>query len=859
MRAYRALLHLYPSSFRREYGAELAADFARRRRDRAGVGGIALWVAAIADVTANASRLHLELLQQDLKYAGRTFARTPGFVITAILVTALGIGATTAAFSVTNYVFLRPLPYADPDRLVTVWHRTPDYRLELSPPNFRDLKAQTTSFDALGAYHGFDANVVAGAEPDRLTGAAVTSEVLPLLGVRPVIGRLFTAEEERQATGSFAVLSYGFWQRAFGGDAGVLGRTIRIDGTPHVVVGVMPAAFAFPRRQVELWTLMPAVERLNEERDNYWFNGIGRLKPGVTPAGAEADLRVIAARLERQYPDVNTKISAAVFQLREEYSDRARTMLYALCGASISVLLIACANLANLLLARSYARRRELELRAALGAGRERLVRQLVTESLLVALLGGALGVLVAVASVPLLARLIPMSMPLTDTPSVDLPALVVAACLTLVTGILFGVLPALRSSSTSSFDALREGVRGGGLRGVRTRSALVVIEVAACVVLLVWAGLLMRALHRLDSLDPGFQSEQVLTVQTALPRPKYNSAALRQNYFDNVLAQVRALPGVKSAAFISFLPMTMGGGIFPVGLPGQPAMMTNGRIASMRFATPSYFATLGIPLRRGRDVQQTDTLSQPRVAVVSESFARRYFPDQDVVGKQFEFAYATRTIVGVVGDVRVRGPEQGSEPQVYLPYTQLEGESFPFFTPKDLAIRSDASTEALLPMVRSIVRSADPEQPVSNIRTMSQIVERQTESRTVQVRVLAAFAVIALVLAAVGIHGLLAFTVAQRRHEIGVRMALGAEPERIVSGILKQSALLALCGVVPGVAIGYAGGRLMESLLVGVTPGDGVTFAVAAALCAAVTLAGSWTPARRAVRVSPAAVFRGD
>ncbi len=612
MRAYRALLHLYPSSFRREYGADLAADFARRRRDRSGAGGVALWIAAVADVVVNAARLHIELLRQDLKYAARTFARTPGFVVTAILVTALGIGATTAAFSVTNYVFLRPLPYADPDRLVTVWHRTPDYRLELSPPNFRDLKAQTTSFEALGAYHGFDANVVAGAEPDRLTGAAVTSEVLPLLGVRPVIGRLFTAEEERQATGSFAVLSYGFWQRAFGGDAGVLGRTIRIDGTPHVVVGVMPSTFAFPRRQVELWTLMPAVERLNEERDNYWFNAIGRLKTGVSPDSAEADLRVIAARLERQYPDVNAKISARVFPLREEYSDRARVMLYALCGASISVLLIACANLANLLLARSYSRRRELELRAALGAGRERLVRQLVTESLLVALLGGALGVLVAVASVPLLARLIPMSMPLTDTPSVDVPALLVAACLTLVTGIAFGVLPALRSSSTSSFDALREGVRGGGLRGVRTRSALVVIEVAACVVLLVWAGLLMRALHRLDSLDPGFQSEQVLTVQTALPRPKYNSAALRQHYFDSVLAQVRALPGVKSAAFISFLPMTMGGGIFPVGLPGQPAMMTNGRIASMRFATPGYFATLGIPLRRGRDLQQTDTLSQP-------------------------------------------------------------------------------------------------------------------------------------------------------------------------------------------------------------------------------------------------------
>jgi predicted permease len=374
-----------------------------------------------------------------------------------------------------------------------------------------------------------------------------------------------------------------------------------------------------------------------------------------------------------------------------------------------------------------------------------------------------------------------------------------------------------------------------------------------------VWAGLLMRALHRLDSLDPGFQADNVMTVQTALPRPKYDNAGLRKQYFDTVLSQVRALPGVRGAAFISFLPMTMGGGIFPVGLPGDPAMMTNGHAASMRFATPGYFATLGIPMLRGRDLRESDTLSQPLVAVVSESFAKKYFSGQDALGRQFDFAYGKRTVVGVVGDVRVRGPEQGSEPQVYLPYTQVDDQSFPFFTPKDLAIRSDVASATLLPMVRSIVRGADPDQPVSNVRMMSEIVSRQTESRTVQVRVLAAFAAIALVLAAVGINGLLAFTVSQRQHEIGVRMALGAEPDRIVRGVLRQSAILALCGVVPGVALAYAGGRMMESLLVGVTPADGMTFGIAAVLCAGIALLGSWQPALRAVRVSPASVFRAD
>jgi predicted permease len=390
-------------------------------------------------------------------------------------------------------------------------------------------------------------------------------------------------------------------------------------------------------------------------------------------------------------------------------------------------------------------------------------------------------------------------------------------------------------------------------------RSALVVIEVMASVILLVWAGLLIHALHRLDTTDPGVRPEGVLTVRTALPRPKYNEASAREAFYRGVLDEVRRLPGVRHAAYLSFAPMTFGGGIWPVGVPGRPPALASGRVASLRFATPDSFAALGIPLLRGRDILESDTMSQPLVAVVSESFARQYFPGEDPIGKRFDFAAEIWTIAGVVGDVRVRGPEQDSEPQVYLPYRQIDDLSYPFYTPKDLVIRSSVPASSLVPEIRRIVRAIDPAQPISNVQTMADIIARQTESRTVQVRVLGAFAALALLLAAVGIHGLLAFTVSQRTHEIGVRIALGAEPARLVRGVIVQSGRLAAAGLIPGVAVAYAGGRAMESLLAGVTPADATTFGGAAVLCGLVTLAGSVTPALRAARVPPAMVFRGD
>jgi putative ABC transport system permease protein len=860
IRPYRLLLHALPASFRREYGGEMQAIFAARLKHARGrQARSVLCFRAVTDVLTTAACLHADLALQDVRYAARTLARTPGFTVTAVLVTALGIGANTAVFSVADLVLLRPLPYRASHALVTVWQRPPGYRLEVSAPNYRDWKAMTRSFQSMGAYHWLEVNLLAATEPERVTGSAVTSDVLPLLGVKPAIGRLFTAQEESEGSTNRLILSDGLWHRLYGGDARVLGRTVRLDGIPHTIVGVMPRSFSFPNREVAFWTLMPAADRLNDERDNYSFYVVARLADGISIEQARADVQTAAARLERAYPAENAKMSADVFALRDEYSAKARTMLVALCAASAAVLLIACANLAGLLVARALGRRRELEVRTALGASRERLVRQLVTESVLLAGAGGLLALAIALAVVPALTRLVPLTLPTPDTPSIDLRTLGVAAALTLVTAMIVGLVPALRSSATTDFSALREGARGGGLRGMRVRSGLVLVEVMASIVLLVWTGLLLRALHRIDSTDSGFRAEGVLTLRTALPRPKYDLAVKRQQFYDAVLGEVRRLPGVRSAAYISFVPMTFGGGIFPVGVSGQPASLQTGRVASMRFATPEFFAAMGIPLRRGRDIRETDTASQPLVAVVSESFARQYLPDGDPLGQRFEFAYAERTVVGVVGDVRVRGPERGSEPQVYLPYKQVDDRSFPFFTPKDLVVRSTLPPDALVPELRRIVRASDPDQAIADIRPLSAIVARQTEPRRVQLLVLGAFATVALLLAGVGIHGLLAFTVSQRRHEIGVRMALGAAPRRIVREIVRQSTAVALGGVLPGLALAYAGGRAMEALLAGVTPGDGATLAGAAALCVAIALVGTIVPAARAVRVEPAKVFRAE
>ena len=865
MRFYRLLLRFYPASFRAEYGGEMEKDFRRHQDRETGLfGRLRLAAGAVLDVFPNAVLTHLDILRQDVRHTGRSLARAPGFAVTAVVVTALGIGATTATFSILDHALLRPLPFPEPDRLVRLWQDQTfrGYpRLEVSPPNFRDYQRMSRSFADMGASHNVSANLVGHGEPRRLDGEAMTYELPRLLGVAPALGRGFTAGDDAAGAPGTLILSDGLWKSQFGGDPAVIGRTVTLDDEPYTIIGVMPAGFAFPKRETSFWIPARFTAETYVERTNYWLHVVGRLKPGVSLENARAEMKTVAAALERAYPKDNARTSAAVVPLSDRLPTQSRLLVTALFGAALALLLIACTNLANLLLVRSITRRKELAVRAALGAGRERLLRQLLTESLLLALLGGALGVALAAAAAPLLARLLPGWIPLTSAPTIDPRILVFAGAITTLTGVAFGVLPALRACGDAKAESLAEGDRAGtGRPAERLRSTLVIAEVAASVALLATSGLLLRALWKLQGVDPGFRVENVLTLGTSLPMPKYETTARRQAFYDRILAETRALPGVSDAGVISFLPMMMRGGIWAVGAPGQAeddAMSS--RMASMRFASPGLFPALGIPLRAGRLVEETDTLAGPRVAVVSESFVKQNFPGESPLGRRFRFASDDRTIVGVVGDIRVRGLERESEPQVYLPYGQQDDGNFVWFVPKHLVVRSTVSPATLLPALREIIAKADAQIPVSDVRTLSDIVASDTAPRRFQARALLVFAAAALLLAGIGIHGLLAFTVSQRSREIGVRMALGAEPRDVVGLIVRRGLVLAGAGVAVGVLIAAAAGRAMQALLAGVSPADPGALASAIAVAVLMALAGCLAPALRAARLDPVAAMRSE
>lgn len=877
MRAYRALLRLLPASFRAEYGGEMVAIFAHRRRDASGpLQALAVWIDAFVDVVTSALRVHADLLEQDLRYVGRSLRRAPGFALTVAVVSALGVGATTVAFSITDHVLIRPLPFPGSDRLVQLWQsqRQRGYgQVEFSPANYRDLRRMSASFQALGAFSPLlSYNLLGQGIPERLEGAAVTAEVLPLLGTKPLLGRVFAAEDDREGAAGTVVLGYGLWQGRFGGDPQVLGRKLILDDAPYEVIGVMPRGFLFPRREAQVWTALRLAERDFEPRTDLWLNAVARLASGVSLEEAQADATMVADQLERAYPRENAQTGFNVVRLRDQVSRQSRLLLLALLGAALCVLLIACTNLASLFLTRAVERRKEIAVRAALGAGRERLVRQLLTEALALALTGGALGVGLAFSALPLVVRLVPNSLPVAETPPLDLRVLAFAGLVTLLTALAFGLVPAFRSFHDADASGLREGSRSGvGGRRERIRSALVTAEVTASVVLLVASGLLIRALWRVQAVDPGFRSDGVVTLRTSLPMPKYETAARRAPFYARVLEDVRALPGVSGAAYISFLPMVMTGGIWTIQAEGQPVDPADRSTASLRYVTPSYFAVLGVPIRRGRDVGEADTEAALPVALVSQSFAERYWPGQDPLGRRFRIgllgsqvvaamgAFQERTVVGVVGDVRVRGLERASEPQVYLPYRQHPDGVMGFYVPKDLVVKSAEEPATLVPALRRIIARADPDLPVSDVRSLAAVVEGQTAPRRTQLRVLGGFAALAVLLAALGIHGLLAFAVSSRSLEIGVRMALGAGRRDILGLVLGRGFLLAVAGVSVGVALAYAAGRSLEALLAGISPRDPFTFLGAVAVALSTTLIGSALPALRALRVDPLAAMRAE
>ena len=860
MWAFRLLLRAYPASFRAEYGGEMAADFRHRLRDAGGTfARLLLWPGVVAETLMTALAVHWDILRQDLRYTIRSFGRARGFAVTAIAIVALGVGANTAAFSLTDFVLFRPLPFRDPDRLVMIWQQSPGYsRMELSPPNIREWKAAATSFAALGTYKNYAASMLGAGEPQRVTGAMISGDLFPALGVTPALGRNVIAGDGNGTAESAVILGDRLWRAAFGADPAVLGRKVVLDERAYEVVGVMPRGFSFPSRETELWVPIEFDPEDYEARTNNEVYAVGRLGPGVTVAAARAELQVLAAQSAVRYPEDNANTTATVTDLRDDLSRESRAMVLALSGAAFCVLLIVCGNLANLLLARALGRRQELAVRTAMGAGRERLIRQLATESVVVAAIGAGLGVLLASVLVPLLWQLVPSSLPTDAIPGIDVRVLGFAAVLTLLTTIAFGLVPVLRIGTGADLRGLREGARAVGGARERLRAALVIGEVVASVVLLVCTGLLVRALWTVQGRDPGFRTEGVLTLRTEIP-DKYAVTARRAEMYDQLLARIGAIPGVTGAAYISGLPMVWGGGIWPVGINGVERERRSTNSASLRFTTPGFLETMRIPLLRGRDVSGADTQTSLHVAVVSESLIRRYWPGRDGLGQTFEFAGHTRTIVGVTADVRLRGLERESEPQVYLPYRQQPDGTLWGYTPRHLAIHTTGSLAQLGPAVREIVRAVDRDLPISDMRPMSEIVELQTASRTVQIRVLAGFTLIAFLLAAIGVHGVLSFTVTQRTPEIGVRIALGAQRTDILRLVMRRGMLLVAFGLMPGLLIAYLAGRSLQALLVGVAPGDPATYAAAVALTATMAFAGTLLPTLRALRIDPLRAIRAE
>jgi len=657
------------------------------------------------------------------------------------------------------------------------------------------------------------------------------------------------------------VLSDGLWRSQFGADPAVIGRAVRLNGVPYTVLGVMPASFSYPHSTIEAWAPLALRPENFEERDDTYLEVVARLRPRVSIARARLDMDRMSAQLERQYPATNKDLRVRVVAIREEVGGGSRLLVLALCGAALCILVLACANLASLFLARGLYRGHELAVRSALGAGRERLVRQLVTESLGLAVAGGAVGVIAAAAGLPLLSRLVPEGLPLAGQATLDLRVLGFATLLVLATGLAFGLGPALSASSPNPRDALGTGGRSTRAGTHRIRATLIVVEVAASVVLLVASGLLIRTMLRLQALDLGFVSDHVLAVRTPLPRDLYLITQRRVQFFDRVLEQVRALPGVTNAAYVTGLPMSMRGGIWSATVAGEPPADAGASAVGLRFATPQYFATLGIPLRRGRDLAASDTRTAPNVAVVSESFVRRHWPEQDPLGRTFKLAGMERAVVGVVGEVRVRGLEQSSEPQVYLPPAQVADSSIIGYTPKELVVRTSGALDpmSLVPGIRRIVRAVDPDQPLARVRPLADVVHDETAPRSTQLRLLGALALLALLIAGLGIHGLLTFTVSMRERELGIRRALGAEAGGIVGLVMREGLVLAAVGTASGILLGYAAARGMGALLVGVRPEDPLTLTAAGMLCLVTAAAGSLLPALRAARIDPMTALRGE
>jgi putative ABC transport system permease protein len=817
-----------------------------------------------APIVAAPGRLNLLAdLLHDLRYAARMQRKNPGFTMVAVIALALGIGANTAIFSVVNTVLLRPLPYKDPERLVMVWEDASRHGYPRDTPaaaNFVDWRDQNQVFENMAAIADESFNLTGVGEPERLEGRRVSGNLFTLLGVEPQIGRVFTTTEDQPGAQRVVLLSYALWQRRFGGDGNIVGKPLTLNGESYIVIGVMPARFQFPSSDDEAWVPIALTPQDAVNRGRHYLQVIARLKPGVALGQAQTEMSTIATRLQQQYPQSNADLGAAVTSLHEHLVGDIKPALLILLGAVGLVLLIACANVANLLLARAAVRQKEIAVRVALGARRWRLIRQFLTESVLLSTIGGIVGLAISYAGLVLLKTFIPENISQARDISIDYKVLGFTFLVSVLTGVIFGLAPAVQAARFNQIETLKEGGRDAatGGSGKRLRSLLVTSEVAISLVLLIGAGLLINSFLRLRNVDPGFRADNLLTMKIVLPEPKYEEFERRTAFYNDLVQRVQSLAGVRSAAVTTNLPLYRQGNSISVSIEGRPEPPPGQElIVVTRIVSPGYFDTMSIPLLRGRQLTEQDTERSPSVVLISETMARRFWPGEEAVGKRIAAGRARSPehwiqVAGVVKDVRQFELNAEPKPQMYLTYRQAG-----FFEPRDLVVKTDVDPASMAATVRKAVWDVDKDQPVSNIRTMEEILADSIARQRFSMLLLAIFAGVALVLAGVGIYGVMSYSVAQRTREIGIRMALGAQTSAVLKLAVGYGMKLVIVGIVIGLIAAFALTRVMSTLLFGVTATDPTTFTLISLLLVAVAVLASYIPARRATRVNPIIALR--
>jgi putative ABC transport system permease protein len=818
-------------------------------------------------------RLLMRNLFSDLQLGFRILRRNPGFTVTAILLLALGIGANTAIFSVVNAVLLRPLPYQDSSRIMQIWHVPPAKSFpgmtlfSVSPANYLDWQSQNHSFEDMAAYGGARFNVGGKERPESIQAAPVAPGFFSILRVQPILGRGFTPDDDRPGQGHVVVLGNALWRERYGADPGVVGRNIVLDGETYTVIGVMPRTFNFPS-WAQLWTPLAWTDERRAVRGNHNYQVIGRLKPGVDIRAAQAELSAISTRLEQLYPEDDKGWGAKILTLREQTVGDVRPALLVLLGAVSFVLLIACANVANLVLGKILGRKKEIAIRSALGATRGAILRLVLAETLLLSVAGGALGLFLARFGTTLIVKFLADRLPRFAEISLNAPVLAFTAFLALFAGALAGLLPALRFTKTDVNEALKQGQSRGSSEsgGGNTRGLLVTVEVALSLVLLVGAGLMVRTLWELSNVKPGFDPNSLLTMTVSIPANKFSTPTAYISFFERVLQQVRTSPGVESAGVIDDLPMGDGGSHQPVSVEGQPVVpMADQPEVDVRLISPGYLRTMRVPLLSGRDLTDADVAGRNPAVIISESMAKRFWPNENPLGKHLTLTFypgVAREIVGVVGDVKLDSlDETRPVATVYWPLDQIfapPSEAWRSF-PMSLAVRTGADPMSAVTAVTSAVHEVDPETPVTDVISMNDLVSNTLTPQRSNMFLLAAFAGLALVLTAVGIYSVLSYAVRRRVREIGIRMALGASHSDVLKMVVIDGMKPILVGVGIGLAVALALGRVLSSLIYGVRPTDPLTFATVASLLVAVGVLATIVPAYRATRVEPVRTLRDE